>query len=123
MSFQFVLISASAELPEEGGFVLKVCLQKPRDFIPRQIRLRVIGDEFWRVLGKVMGSSIVTTFRHALHPMILSPDVINIPNSFSTNSTESHLTFHFLSKKKEEIICQTIPMDNRWRRSIVHLGI
>lgn len=38
------------------------------DFVPKNIRMRMIGDEFWAALARALGPKLVATFKLTFHP-------------------------------------------------------
>ena len=74
------LVSILPDLPESGGFFLNINGRKRSgtqqlfwvistiiltylDFVVKQVRLKINGDEFWKTLSDVVGSKIIATFR------------------------------------------------------------
>lgn len=57
------------------------------DFVLKQARLRIIGEDFWKEIGKIIGKNILATFRLTVHPIVLCPDLLN-PKDFRKGSTE-----------------------------------
>eukprot|EP01114_Cavostelium_apophysatum_P000001 TRINITY_DN10001_c0_g1_i1.p1 TRINITY_DN10001_c0_g1~~TRINITY_DN10001_c0_g1_i1.p1 ORF type:complete len:291 (-),score=64.78 TRINITY_DN10001_c0_g1_i1:72-944(-) len=82
------LDSVECSFPSQGGINLRINATKPKDFSIKQARLKIVGDEFWKVLSKVIGSAVIATFRLALHPLILCPD---------------HLSLKDITKGKEQV--------------------
>lgn len=39
-----------------------------QDFVPKNIRMRMIGDEFWAALARALGPKLVATFKLTFHP-------------------------------------------------------
>jgi len=92
----FKVTSITIKCPAFQGHGISVQINgtKSRDFTIRQARLVIEGNQFWDTLGNLLGSVIMSTFRHTLHPVILCPTYMN-PNSISKKSTSVNTTISF----------------------------
>lgn len=91
--------SVSFDLPSSGGLEIQLFLKKEKTFVvsnKENVRCKLVGfffkkkfslkkkikrDGFWKTLGQVFGSSLISTFKIGFHPIYLCPDMLD-PKEF-----------------------------------------
>ena len=91
------------QLDDSGLFSVLIVCKKPADFVLKQARLKIVGEEVWKLLGKstdlkvlsnarklaiksfffidtlakLLGGALVASFKLAFHPLYLCNDYMN----------------------------------------------
>lgn len=68
--------------------------KKPASFVLKQARIRIEGQQFWKVLGCLIGPTIISSFKLAFHPLYLCPDYMNA-NTFKSGSVDVQTSISF----------------------------
>eukprot|EP00027_Filamoeba_sp_ATCC50430_P018265 CAMPEP_0168573094 /NCGR_PEP_ID=MMETSP0413-20121227/18331_1 /TAXON_ID=136452 /ORGANISM="Filamoeba nolandi, Strain NC-AS-23-1" /LENGTH=75 /DNA_ID=CAMNT_0008606281 /DNA_START=9 /DNA_END=233 /DNA_ORIENTATION=- len=63
--------SVVPEFPPTGGLVLRIHAKKSPDVAIKQLRLKLVGEEFWQALSTILGASLVATFKLTMHPITI----------------------------------------------------
>jgi len=84
--------SLKCNIPEHG-MKLTVNGKKPADLVITHARV-VIEGEIWDTMGQVLGSSLVSFIRMAIHPVKLCPSYMN-PTDFVKGSSSVTTVLHF----------------------------
>eukprot|EP00026_Physarum_polycephalum_P002437 Phypoly_transcript_02443.p1 GENE.Phypoly_transcript_02443~~Phypoly_transcript_02443.p1 ORF type:complete len:896 (+),score=73.47 Phypoly_transcript_02443:264-2690(+) len=62
---------------EKYGMTLTLQCSKPPTFVITQSRLHLLGDQLWKGLAKIAGSTTIATFRYTFHPIVLCDTYFN----------------------------------------------